>query len=67
MVDEDGFTTGIEPMKVPFLAKIFSYYDSKFRYRLGKTAKPREPFDMSDFDCGSGIHGFLDPIDAANY
>ena len=67
LVDEDGCSTGIEPMKVPFLARIFSYYDSKFRYRIGKTAKPREPFDMSDFDCGSGIHGFLDPIDAANY
>ena len=67
LVDEDGRTTGIEPMKVPFLSKIRSYYDSKFRYRIGKTSKPREPFDMSDADCGSGIHGFLDPMEAANY
>ena len=67
LVDEDGRTTGIEPMKVPFLSKIRSYYDSNFRYRIGKTAKPREPFDMSDASCGSGIHGFLDPMEAANY
>ena len=65
--DVDGNTTGIMPMKVPFLAKIHSYYDSKFRYRIGKTVKPREPFDMSDAGCGSGLHGFIDPMDAANY
>ena len=59
---------GIRPAKIPLLSKAYAYHDPKFRYKIGKTAVPRkEPFDMSDADCSSGIHGFLDPMDAANY
>lgn len=33
----------------------------------GKTARPREPFDESRCSCASGLHGFVDPMAAANY
>lgn len=50
-----------------FLQKVSSTYDSKFTYKLGKVAKPKEPFDESDADCASGIHGFLTPEEASRY
>ena len=50
-----------------FLQKLSSTYDSKFTYKLGKVAKPKEPFDESDADCASGIHGFLTPEEASRY
>ena len=50
-----------------FLRKVVSTYDKNYKYKLGKVAKPREPFDESDADCASGIHGFLTPEEAKNY
>jgi len=54
-------------MKLPCMARLISTYDDKFRYRIGKTARPREPFDESRCSCASGLHGFVEPMAAANY
>ena len=61
------FDRDMNPVRPNFLQKVSSTYDSKFTYRLGKVAKPKEPFDESDADCASGIHGFLTPEEASSY
>ena len=65
--DKERQATAIEETKVPLLASLRSNYDRKFCYKIGKVAKPKQPFDLSDRDCSSGIHGFLDPMEAARY
>lgn len=67
LLDDEGKPTSIQDMKVPAFASLLSNFDRSFRYRIGKTARPKSPFDMSDSDCSSGIHGFLDPMEAAKY
>lgn len=67
VTDKEGRAIAIEEAKVPLLARLRSKYDSSFCYKIGKVAKPKQPFDMSDLDCASGIHGFLDPMEAAKY
>jgi len=61
------FDSDMNPVRPNILQKVRSTYDSKFSYRLGKVAKPKEPFDESDADCASGIHGFLTPEEASRY
>ena len=65
--DKAGNAVSLEPMKLPFLAKLISQYNRKFIYKIGKEAVPRRPFELSDRECASGIHGFLDPMEAVNY
>ena len=65
--DEAGNAVSLEPIKLPFLAKLISQYDKKFIYKIGKEAVPRQPFELSYQECASGIHGFLDPMEAAKY
>lgn len=67
VTDKEGRAIAIEETKVPLLAKLRSKHDSSFCYKIGKVAKPKQPFDMSDLDCASGIHGFLNPMEAAKY
>ena len=57
----------IKPMKIPAFSSIRSAHDDKFIYKIGKKAKPTEPFNMSDAECASGIHGFIDALKAASY
>ena len=61
------FDCDMNPVRPNILQKVSSTYDSMFTYRLGKVAKPTHPFDESDADCASGIHGFLTPERAINY
>jgi len=61
------FDCYMNPVRHNYLRKFISTYDSKFTYRLGKVAKPTQPFDESDADCASGIHGFLTPEEARKY
>lgn len=65
--NECGRAVSLSPMKLPFMARLISTYDDKFVYRIGKEARPREPFDESRSECASGLHGFVDSMDAANY
>ena len=65
--DKAGNVISLEPIKLPFLAKLISQYDKKFIYKIGKEAVPRQPFELSYQECASGIHGFLDPMEAARY
>ena len=44
-----------------------SIHDYKFHYRRGKVVMPKEPFDKSDEECSTGIHGFVDIEDAMEY
>lgn len=67
VTDKEGRAIAIEESKVPLLARLRSKYDSSFCYKIGKVAKPKQPFDMSQLDCASGIHGFLNPMEAAKY
>jgi len=57
----------VAPTKIPFMATLYSIYDQSFPYRIGRTAKPKKKFDESDAECSSGIHGFLDIMEAASY
>jgi hypothetical protein len=57
----------VAPTKIPFLATLFSIYDDSFKYKIGRTVKPRKAFDESDTECSSGIHRFLDIMEAATY
>jgi hypothetical protein len=57
----------VAPTKIPFLATLFSIYDDSFKYKIGRTVKPRKAFDESDTECSSGIHGFLEIMEAATY
>ena len=38
----------------------------KTRQSIKKVREPKV-LDLSDLDCASGIHGFLDPMKAAKY
>jgi hypothetical protein len=64
---KDDMPILLKPMKIPAFSSIRSGYDDKFIYKIGKKAKPTEPFDMSDAECGTGIHGFIDALKAASY
>ena len=39
---------------------------NKKRQAIKKVKEPKV-LDLSDLDCASGIHGFLDPMEAAKY
>lgn len=46
----------------------YSQFDPMFKYTIGKTVTPREPFDTNPFNaCSSGIHFFMSREEAANY
>lgn len=45
----------------------YSGQDSTFVYRPGETVKPKEGFDEQTTVCASGIHFFLNVIDALDY
>lgn len=62
MVDSDG-----NPCRKPFLASLSSINDPSFKYRIGKTVRPKTPFLVADEVCAPGIHGFLSVEEAANY
>jgi len=55
------------PYEPDFFTTVRSLHDKSFKYKVGKTVKPKYGFDKSDNDCGSGIHGFLTPEEAINY
>lgn len=61
------FDSDMNKIHPSFLQKIISTYDKSYKYKLGKVAKPKQPFEESDADCASGIHGFLTPEEAKNY
>ena len=62
------FTLAGDPItRLPFWKQIISTYDSKYKYRIWKIAKPKEAFDPITKSCGSGIHGFLTFKEARNY
>lgn len=46
---------------------IRSHYDKKFKYSLDARVKPTNGFNDTDEVCDSGIHGFLDIMDAITY
>ena len=47
---------------------IFSIYDDSFIYKVGDTIRPTEPFNDDRFmECASGIHFFIDRIEAERY
>ena len=46
---------------------VTSFRDYDFKYWLDKTVRPVHPFANDDETCASGIHGFLDFDDAAEY
>ncbi len=62
MVDSDG-----NPRRKPFLSSLSSIHDPNFKYRIGKTVRPKTPFLVADEVCAPGIHGFLSVEEAANY
>lgn len=45
----------------------YSLRDTAFEYRLNKIVKPKPKYDKSPISCTSGIHGFLNPLDAAKH
>ena len=55
------------PFEPDFFTTVRSLHDKNFKYKVGEIVKPKFPFDTSDNDCGSGIHGFLTPEKAINY
>ena len=46
---------------------IRSHYDRKFKYALDAIVKPTNGYNDTDEVCDSGIHGFLDIMDAITY
>jgi hypothetical protein len=49
-------------------AYIHSGFNELFKYVAGAIVAPKEPFDtVKTESCGSGIHFFFSPIDAARY
>ena len=47
---------------------IFSMYDNNFTYKVGDTIRPKEPFNDDRFmECASGIHFFIDRVEAERY
>ena len=49
-------------------APIFSMYDNNFTYKVGDTIRPKEPFNNNRFaECASGIHFFIDRVEAERY
>ena len=52
----------------PFFLSAYSMYDKSFRYRTGRTVKPKYGFfDPSNMVCAPGIHGFLSEKEAKEY
>ena len=52
----------------PFFLSAYSMYDHSFRYRKGRTVKPKYGFfDLSCMVCAPGIHGFLSEKEAKEY
>jgi len=46
----------------------FSSHDNQFKYTVGDTVRPIEPFDDNRWEeCASGIHFFLTLVEAENY
>ncbi len=46
----------------------YSKMDNSFRYTIGNTVTPREPFDTDPFnECSSGIHFFMSREEAVKY
>lgn len=62
ILDIDG-----KPMKLARKHSVTSKHDPLFKYEIGKTVTPTEPFEDSDRTCASGIHGFLDIEEAIKY
>ena len=52
---------------IPDDTEVVSFYDSKFKYKIGETVKPEKKFDNTNGLCGSGIHGYIDFVDAVKY
>ena len=52
---------------LPDDTKVNSFYDPKFKYKIGEMVKPTNDFDTSSGLCGSGIHGYIDFVDAVKY
>lgn len=44
-----------------------SGHDSKFKYTVCSTVKPTLPFDYQRYQCGSGIHFFVNLADAKGW
>lgn len=44
-----------------------SYWNASFHYRVGRTVKPRRPFNTSFMVCASGIHFFRTRKEAESY
>ena len=45
-----------------------SEWDGRFKYKVGETVRPRDPFDEDRWnECGSGIHFFLTREEAEAY
>ena len=45
-----------------------SQHDPAFKYKVGETVRPREPFDENRWDeCGSGIHFFITRGEAESF
>lgn len=63
----DGDKLSETPYKPGIFTTVRSIHDTSFKYKVGKTVKPKFAFDTSDEDCGSGIHGFLTPEKAITY
>lgn len=63
----DGDKLSETPYKPGIFTTVRSLHDKSFKYKVGKTVKPKFAFDTSDEDCGSGIHGFLTPEKAITY
>ena len=46
----------------------YSTWDSNFIYTVGRTVKPTEPFNKNRWsECSSGIHFFIDRLEALKY
>jgi hypothetical protein len=52
---------------LPDDTEVISSYDPKFKYKIGDTVKPTKEFDTTSGLCGSGIHGYIDFVDAVKY
>ena len=54
-------------VKTSVKTEVNSFYDDKFKYKIGETVKPEKEFDNTNGLCGSGIHGYIDFVDAVKY